>query len=497
MPNLLDYGTRLTASGIVGGALLMLLAMQVRHPYPGFLRLVVAMDILAAAFILGGLKGYAPDSIWILQLTFLGTFGLIDSGLRTFCAVPTRSRVFLLYVPAGMVLQIFLYVTQPLYLTIIATSLLIIPIGLDIASQFLRIDPPAGRWFGYRFVASVALLACLASFVRLVAIALLRHEASPYFSASIGNTVFFLLVLILVVTLSFGITTLAHERLVAELKAEHESRMRIQHQLTAAERAATVGRMVGGVAHFFNNQMAVIQLACELLHDAVGTSKAVVTSLLEDIDKAGKRAATLTSRLQQYAQARILRCSSFDPSRLLDEIIADVRAAAGEKVEVVTSSASKIPAVKLDPDLLKDAMLALTRNAKDAMPTGGRLTISLREEVVDPPHAEQLSLSPGTFVLTSVADTGHGMDTDTQRHLFEPFFTTRGLANAEGLGLASAYGFIRQSGGTIVVSSTPERGSTFDLYLPTASSTKPNTIAPYSTRIATAGSTREMRRAGM
>jgi signal transduction histidine kinase len=311
--------------------------------------------------------------------------------------------------------------------------------------------------------------------VRLVAIALLRHETSPYFSASIGNTVFFLLVLVLVVTLSFGITTLAHERLVADLKAELEDRMRVQSQLAEAERAATVGRMVGGVAHFFNNQMAIIQLACPLLHDAVGASKTTIASLAEEIDKASKRASNITSRLQLYARSKIIRSSSFDPIQLLDEIIPEVRATAGEKVEVVTTRLSKVPAVQLDPDLLKDAMLVLTRNAKDAMPAGGRLTISLREEVVDPPHAEQLCLSPGTFVLTSVADTGHGMDNETQRHLFEPFFTTRGLGNAEGLGLASAYGFIRQSGGTIVVSSTPEHGSTFDLYLPTAA-TGPGTM---------------------
>src|SRR5262245_28559586 len=463
MPNLLDYGTLMTASGIVGGALLMLLAMQLRHPYPGFLRMVFAMDILAAAFILGGLMGYAPDSVWILQVTVLATFGLIDSGLRTFCALPKRGRWSLFYVPAGIALQLFLYFTQPLYLTVMATSLLLIPIALDVAIQLLRTDPPEGRRFGYRFVASVALLTCVTAVVRLGAIAMLRDETSPYFAASFGNTVFFLMVLVLVVGMSFGITTLAHERLVAELKAEHEDRMRIQNQLANMERVATVGRIVGGVAHFFNNQMAVIQLACSLLQDAVSTSKAAVASLVNEIDKASKRASSITGRLQQYAQARILRSSCFDPLLLLDEILHDVRATAGDKVDVVlTSSASKVRAVELDPDLLKEAMLILTRNARDAMPTGGRLTMAMREEVVDPSQAEQLSLSPGTFVLTSVADTGHGMDEEIQRHLFEPFFTTKGLATAEGLGLASAYGSIRQSGGTMIVSSKPEQGSKFD-----------------------------------
>jgi signal transduction histidine kinase len=101
------------------------------------------------------------------------------------------------------------------------------------------------------------------------------------------------------------------------------------------------------------------------------------------------------------------------------------------------------------------------------MPVGGKLSISLREEELDPVRAKQLGIPPSAFVLLSVADTGSGMDAETLRHVFEPFYTTKARVNVEGLGLASAYGFIRQSGGTITVRSTPKRGSTFELYLPT------------------------------
>jgi signal transduction histidine kinase len=124
--------------------------------------------------------------------------------------------------------------------------------------------------------------------------------------------------------------------------------------------------------------------------------------------------------------------------------------------------------VKLDADVLKETIFSLVRNARDAMPRGGKLTISLREEGLDPHRAYQLGLLPTTFVLLSVADTGSGMDDETQRHVFEPFFTTKRMATVEGLGLASIYGFIQQSGGTITVRSTPKQGSTFELYLPTA-----------------------------
>ena len=467
MQSLVDYRTLLTASGIVGGALLMLLAMQIRHPYPGFLRMVLGMDILAAAYISGALRGYAPDALWILQITALATFGLIASGVKVFCGLPQYGRWPYVYVLAGMALQSYLNFSHALHLTIVATSLLLIPIALDLAILLLK-DPPEGRRFGYRFVATVCLLTCVTSFVRLVSTALLRDEASPYFAASAGNTLFFSLVLVLMTTMSFGIITLAHERLVAELKVEHDERVRLERQRARTERLATVGRVAAGVAHFFNNQMCVIQLASGLVLDSWGASKSKAASFVLEIDKASRQSLAITTRLLQYAQSKALRISRFNPMALLEGILPDVRATAGEKVEVVTASPSSVPSVELDQDVLKEAVLVLTRNARDAMPEGGRLTISMREEVVDQTHAEQLSLSPGKFVLTSVADTGDGMDEETQRHIFEPFYTTKGLGEAEGLGLASAYGFMRQSGGTITVSSAPRRGSTFELYLPTS-----------------------------
>jgi signal transduction histidine kinase len=123
--------------------------------------------------------------------------------------------------------------------------------------------------------------------------------------------------------------------------------------------------------------------------------------------------------------------------------------------------------VEMDVDLLKETLLVLVRNAREAMLGGGLVTISLCEKELDPSLAWQLQLSPGTFVLLTIVDTGPGMDDDTLHHVFEPFFTTKSIANAEGLGLASAFGFVRQSGGTITVRSVLAQGSAFELYLPT------------------------------
>jgi signal transduction histidine kinase len=154
---------------------------------------------------------------------------------------------------------------------------------------------------------------------------------------------------------------------------------------------------------------------------------------VQEIEKASKRSSEITKRLLQYAQSRALWPCRFNPSTLIEEILAELRSVAGDNIEVTTSSSSEIPSVELDEGIFKETILALVRNAREAMPAGGKLRISLHEEKLDSLRAEQLTLKPGTFVSLSVADTGAGMDEETQRHIFEPFFTTKGLQKARVL----------------------------------------------------------------
>jgi len=133
MSDLLDYRTLFLASGIVGGALLMLLAMQTRDPYPGFVRAVVGLDILSAAIVIGGIRGYVPDALLILQVTAVGSFALVDSGIRLFCATPRRGRWPYVYVLAAMLLQTYLFFTRPRYPRIVMNALLLITIFIDAA----------------------------------------------------------------------------------------------------------------------------------------------------------------------------------------------------------------------------------------------------------------------------------------------------------------------------------------------------------------------------
>jgi signal transduction histidine kinase len=268
----------------------------------------------------------------------------------------------------------------------------------------------------------------------------------------------------LLLCMGFGLITLSHERLVAEVQAARES-------IDQVKRLAAVGRLASGVSHFFNNQLHAIRLANSLLRQSSVALDTHVSFCVDQIDNAVRRGSNITRRLQQYAQAKALHPSRFNPKLLVEEILPELRRAAGEKVDVTTSISAAIPPVEVDAELLKDALFALARNARDAMPAGGKLKISLREEQLASSSALEFDLASGPFVLMSITDTGPGMDDETQSHVFEPFFTTKGLANAEGLSLASAYGFLRQSGGTIAVKSTPLRGSTFELYLPKAAST--------------------------
>jgi signal transduction histidine kinase len=289
---------------------------------------------------------------------------------------------------------------------------------------------------------------------------------APYFSRSPANTVFFCVIMVLLLALGFGVIALTHERLMAELNAAHEERVRVERQLARADGLVAVGKLAAGVAHFFNNQLCSIQLACALVRTSLKQGESVAP-YLDGIDGAVSRGSNITQRVLQYAQAKALCPSQLNLLALLEDILPGLRTISGERVEVTTSISTPIPLVELDADLLKEAIFAIVQNARDVMPAGGKLAISLCTEELDPSRAQLLNLASGSFVLLSFADTGSGMDEEVIRHVFEPFFSTKGLAKAEGLGLASAFGFIRQSGGTITVSSAPQRGSIFELHLPT------------------------------
>ena len=245
-------------------------------------------------------------------------------------------------------------------------------------------------------------------------------------------------------------------------------RKRLEEQFHQAQRLAAIGQMAGGVAHNFNNIMTVITGYGSMLQNELGSNHPL-NSCVEEIVRAAERAATLTRRILAFSRKQMLQ-----PKVLcLNSVAANVRTMlAGmihEHVEVVLELDPQLWAANVDEGRVEEALLNLAINARDAMPTGGRLTIASANYPLEKPRPTfQATMPAGRYVCLSLTDTGCGMDDHVKAHLFEPFFTTKGVGQGTGLGLPSVYGIVQQSDGFIEVDSEVGRGTTIALYFPTA-----------------------------
>ena len=240
-------------------------------------------------------------------------------------------------------------------------------------------------------------------------------------------------------------------------------RERIEERVRENQKIEAIGIVAGGVAHEFNNILAIIQGCSELLSETSGENAELVQHIVE----ATQRGADLTHGLLAYARQQNLRSEFVD----LEQIIGSVRRAFEQKygqVVTVTESVSKdLWRIQSDPYELKIALLNLALNAGDAMPYGGALRISCKNVSLEEPHVtHQSGLLPGDYVLIAVTDTGSGMSETVRSQALDPFFSTKGVGNGCGLGLSMVDGFARQSGGRVALFSSPGKGTTVRLYLP-------------------------------
>jgi PAS domain S-box-containing protein len=244
-------------------------------------------------------------------------------------------------------------------------------------------------------------------------------------------------------------------------------RRRLEEQLRQAQKMEAVGRLAGGVAHDFNNLLTVINGYAEVALAGLGPGDPA-RDHLEPIRDAGARAAGLTRRLLAFSRKQVLAPVVLDLNALVAETGKLLAPVIGEDVRLEVRLAPGLWRVRADQGEIDQVVMNLAVNARDAMPKGGRLTIETRNvELAGGPAARQ-GLPEGRYVVLSVADTGHGMDEATRARLFEPFFTTKEVGKGTGLGLASAYGVVTQSGGHLEVESAPGAGTTFRVYLPRA-----------------------------
>jgi two-component system, cell cycle sensor histidine kinase and response regulator CckA len=260
--------------------------------------------------------------------------------------------------------------------------------------------------------------------------------------------------------------TRAFDRMRQTLKRNETQRQQLEDQLRQAQKMEAMGRLAGGVAHDFNNLLTVIKGHSNLLIDRLEPVDPGYRSACQ-IDKAAERAASLTGQLLAFCRMQVLQPKVLDLNSLVTDMSSLLRRLVREDVVFTFLRGEPLGRVKADPGQIEQVVMNLVVNAGDAMADGGRLSIDTRNVTVDDASAQaRPPMLPGEYVRLTVADTGQGMDAATKARIFEPFFTTKEQGKGTGLGLATVYGVVKQSGGCIWVESEPGKGTRFEVYLP-------------------------------
>jgi len=254
-----------------------------------------------------------------------------------------------------------------------------------------------------------------------------------------------------------------------ETTQEREAGARLrgtEHQLRQSQKMEAVGLLAGGVAHDFNNLLSVILCYGELALTRVETDQTLHADI-QEMMRAASRAADLTRQLLTFSRQQVLAPKVLDLNDVLSGTEKMLRRILGADIDLVVRPAAARARVRVDPSSLEQVIMNLVVNARDAMPTGGKLTMETADVHLDEAYAkEHLGVTPGQHVMLAISDTGKGIDKLMQTRVFEPFFTTKEKGKGTGLGLSTVFGIVKQSGGTIWLYSEPGRGTTFKIFLP-------------------------------
>jgi two-component system cell cycle sensor histidine kinase/response regulator CckA len=251
---------------------------------------------------------------------------------------------------------------------------------------------------------------------------------------------------------------------ITERKQAEQLQRDTEAQLRAAQKMEAVGRLAGGVAHDFNNLLSVILSYAEVAQSGL-RSEDPLRADLHEIVRAAQRAEALTRQLLAFSRRQVLKPESIDLNGLVAGVTRMLARLIGEHIVLDVKPSTSVLPTRADRGQIEQVIMNLAVNARDAMPDGGKLTLSTENVELDDAQAASMEIEPGEYVELAVADTGVGMDAATKARVFEPFFTTKAVGKGTGLGLATVYGIVRQSGGGISVESSPGAGATFRVYL--------------------------------
>ncbi len=262
---------------------------------------------------------------------------------------------------------------------------------------------------------------------------------------------------------------------------------RLEEQLAQSQKMDAIGQLAGGIAHDFNNLLTVIMSYGSLLLSDLDEGDPRREDA-QEIANAAARASGLTHQLLAFSRKQILEPRLMSVNDVVTGVEKLLRRLIGEDIELATTLEPELYSINADPGQLEQVLINLAVNSRDAMPDGGRLHITTANTFLSAEHGgRQLSAAPGQYIMLAVSDTGVGMSRDVQRRMFEPFFTTKGQGKGTGLGLATVYGIIKQSGGDVWIYSEPGKGTTFKVYFPRAGEGRALHLVPEDTQASPRG----------